>query len=59
MQWLSHDDAALDISIKSAPDTSLVLGKVAQAVIGLGFLFGLPLLLLVIGILIWLLRRRR
>jgi len=28
-------------------------------VIGLGFLFGLPLLLLVIGILIWLRRRRR
>jgi ABC-type uncharacterized transport system involved in gliding motility auxiliary subunit len=59
VQWLSHDDASLDISIKSAPDTSLVLGKVAQAVIGLGFLFGLPVLLLVTGILIWLLRRRR
>ena len=59
VQWLSHDDAALNISIKSAPDTSLVLGKVAQAVIGLGFLIGLPALLLVTGILIWLLRRRR
>jgi len=59
VQWLSHDDASLNISIKSAPDTSLVLGKVAQAVIGLGFLFGLPVLLLVTGILIWLLRRRR
>jgi ABC-type uncharacterized transport system involved in gliding motility auxiliary subunit len=59
VQWLSHDDASLNISIKSAPDTSLVLGKVAQAVIGLGFLLGLPLLLLVTGILIWLLRRRR
>jgi ABC-type uncharacterized transport system involved in gliding motility auxiliary subunit len=59
VQWLSHDDAALNISIKSAPDTSLVLGKVAQAVIGLGFLVGLPVLLLVTGILIWLLRRRR
>lgn len=59
VQWLSHDDAALNISIKSAPDTSLALGKVAQAVIGLGFLFGLPLLLLVTGLLIWLRRRRR
>jgi len=59
VQWLSHDDASLNISIKSAPDTSLVLGKVAQAVIGLGFLLGLPVLLLVTGILIWLLRRRR
>jgi ABC-type uncharacterized transport system involved in gliding motility auxiliary subunit len=59
VQWLSHDDAALNIRIKSAPDTGLVLGKVAQAVIGLGFLLGLPLLLLASGILIWLLRRRR
>jgi ABC-type uncharacterized transport system involved in gliding motility auxiliary subunit len=59
VHWLSHDDAALNIRIKSAPDTSLVLGNVAQAVIGLGFLIGLPVLLLVTGILIWLLRRRR
>jgi ABC-type uncharacterized transport system involved in gliding motility auxiliary subunit len=59
VQWLSHDDAVLNIRIKSAPDTGLVLGKIAQAVIGLGFLLGLPLLLLVLGILIWLLRRRR
>jgi len=59
VHWLSHDEAALNIRIKSAPDTSLVLGKVAQAVIGLGFLVGLPVLLLVTGIFIWLLRRRR
>lgn len=59
MQWLSHDDAVLDVQVKAAPDTSLELGKVAQAVIGLGFLIGLPLLLLVTGVIIWLLRRRR
>jgi ABC-type uncharacterized transport system involved in gliding motility auxiliary subunit len=59
VQWLSHDEAALNIRIKSAPDTSLVLGKVAQAVIGLGFLVGLPVLLLVTGVIVWLLRRRR
>jgi ABC-type uncharacterized transport system involved in gliding motility auxiliary subunit len=59
VQWLSHDDAALNIRIKSAPDTSLVLGKTAQAVIGLGFLVGLPVLLLLSGVVIWLLRRRR
>ena len=58
-QWLSHDEAVLDVQIKAAPDTHLVLGKVAQAVIGLGFLIGLPLLLLLIGIVVWLLRRRR
>jgi ABC-type uncharacterized transport system involved in gliding motility auxiliary subunit len=59
VHWLSHDEAALNIRIKSAPDTSLELGNVAKAVIGLGFLVGLPVLLLVTGILIWLLRRRR
>jgi len=59
VQWLSHDEAALNIRIRTAPDTSLVLGKVAQAVIGLGFLIGLPLLLLLTGLLVWLLRRRR
>ena len=59
VQWLSHDDATLNIRIKSAPDTSLVLGKIAQAVIGLGFLLGLPALLLLSGVIIWLLRRRR
>ena len=57
--WLSHDETLIDIHIKSAPDTSLVLGKVSQAFIGLGFLLGLPALLLISGIVIWLRRRRR
>jgi ABC-type uncharacterized transport system involved in gliding motility auxiliary subunit len=59
VRWLSHDDATIDIQVKSAPDTTLILGKVAQAVIAIGFLIGLPLLLLLIGIIIWLRRRRR
>ena len=59
VRWLSHDDATIDIQVKSAPDTTLILGKVAQAVIAIGFLIGLPLLLLLIGIVIWLRRRRR
>ncbi len=57
--WLSHDETLIDIHVKSAPDTSLVLGKVSQAVIGLGFLLGLPALLLVSGLVIWIRRRRR
>jgi ABC-type uncharacterized transport system involved in gliding motility auxiliary subunit len=57
--WLSHDETLIDINIKSAPDTSLVLGNISRAVIGLGFLFGLPALLLISGIVIWLRRRRR
>ncbi len=59
VQWLSHDDAALNIQIESAPDTRLELGKVAQALIVFGFLMGLPVLLLLTGIAVWLLRRRR
>ena len=59
VHWLSHDDAFIDIRVKSAPDTRLELGRVSQAIIGLGFLIGLPLLLLAIGIIIWWRRRRR
>jgi ABC-type uncharacterized transport system involved in gliding motility auxiliary subunit len=59
VHWLSHDDAFIDIRVPGAPDTSLELGGTAQAVIGLGLLFGLPLLLLVCGLLVWLRRRAR
>jgi ABC-type uncharacterized transport system involved in gliding motility auxiliary subunit len=59
VNWLSHDEDYIDIRIKSAPDTSLELGRIAQGVIGLGFLIGLPLLLLLTGAIIWLRRRRR
>ena len=59
VRWLSHDDATIEIRVTSAPDTSLVLNKAAQAVIAIGFLVGLPLLLLLAGVVIWLRRRRR
>jgi len=59
VHWLSHDDAFIDIQVQAAPDTTLELGRTAQAVIGIGLLFGLPLLLLVSGLLVWLRRRRR
>ena len=59
VHWLSHDDSLIDIRVQSAPDTTLELGRIAQAVIGLGFFIGLPLALLLSGIMIWLRRRRR
>jgi ABC-type uncharacterized transport system involved in gliding motility auxiliary subunit len=59
VHWLSHDDAFLDIRVKAAPDTTLELGKAAQATIALGFLVGLPLLLLASGLVIWWRRRGR
>jgi gliding motility-associatede transport system auxiliary component len=57
--WLSHDDAFIDIRVRSAPDTSLQLGNTALAAIGFGFLFAVPGLLLLAGIVIWWRRRRR
>jgi ABC-type uncharacterized transport system involved in gliding motility auxiliary subunit len=59
VHWLSHDDAFIDIHVKAAPDTTLELGRIAQGVIGLGALIGLPILLMTSGVVIWLRRRRR
>jgi ABC-type uncharacterized transport system involved in gliding motility auxiliary subunit len=57
--WLNHDDQLLTITARTAADTSLELTPVAQAFIGFGFLFGLPLLLLAAGFGIWWRRRNR
>jgi ABC-type uncharacterized transport system involved in gliding motility auxiliary subunit len=59
IEWLSHDDDFIAIRAKAAPDQSLNLSSTLQAVIGLGFLFGLPSALLGIGLFIWLRRRKR
>ena len=59
VNWLSHEEDYMDIRVKSAPDTSLELGRISQGMIGLGFLIGLPLLLLLTGGVIWLRRRHR
>ncbi len=59
VHWLSHDEAFINIQMKTAPDTTLELGRISQVVIGLGSLIGLPVLLLITGLVIWLRRRRR
>lgn len=59
MNWLSHDDQFIDVPAKTAPDLQLNLSRLATAVIGLGFLFGLPVALLGAGLTIWIRRRRR
>jgi len=59
MSWLSNDDNFIAIRATSAPDQSLNLSGTAQAVIGLGFLFAVPLGLLGSGVFIWLRRRKR
>jgi len=59
INWLSEDEHFLDIPAKTAPDTSLQLSPLQSGIIGFGFLFGLPAVLLVSGMTIWLRRRKR
>jgi ABC-type uncharacterized transport system involved in gliding motility auxiliary subunit len=59
IHWLSHDEQFIAIRAKSAPDTRLELGRTAQGVIAFGFLFIVPGLLLLSGLVIWLRRRGR
>ncbi|VAW75469.1 Gliding motility-associated ABC transporter substrate-binding protein GldG [hydrothermal vent metagenome] len=57
--WLNHDDQFISITARTASDVNLELSKMAQIIIGFGFLFVLPLLLLGSGIGIWWRRRNR
>lgn len=59
INWLSRDDNLIDIPAKTATDLSLELSPTASAMIGLGFLFGLPLMLLASGVFIWWRRRKQ
>jgi ABC-type uncharacterized transport system involved in gliding motility auxiliary subunit len=59
INWLTHDDQLIPIPVKTTIDSQLDLSRAQAAVIGLGFLFVLPILLLSIGAWIWWSRRRR
>lgn len=59
VNWLNHDDALIAVGARTAPDTTLNLSRTATAVMGFGFLFFLPLLLLGFGLTLWLKRRKR
>ncbi|RLA21351.1 MAG: ABC transporter [Gammaproteobacteria bacterium] len=59
VQWLNEDDQFLNIPARTAPDLSLNLSETSSAVIGLGFLFVLPIILIGSGAFIWLRRRKR
>jgi ABC-type uncharacterized transport system involved in gliding motility auxiliary subunit len=58
LNWLAHEDSFININPQSAPDRTLTLSKSDQSLIGLGFLFLLPLALIACGLIIWSRRRR-
>jgi len=59
IQWLTQDDNYIDIPARVTPDISLKLSGATMGLIGLGFLFILPLGLITRGIWIWRMRKRR
>lgn len=59
VNWLSQDDAYVNIPVKTARDRTLNLSRHAQIAIAIGFLALLPLLMISSGVFIWLRRRKR
>jgi len=59
VNWLSSDDAYINVPVHTAPDLSLTLSHNAQLFMLAGFLLILPLGLLGSGVTIWWRRRKR
>jgi ABC-type uncharacterized transport system involved in gliding motility auxiliary subunit len=59
INWLAHDDNFIDIPLKMTPDKNLQLSPMAQGIIGIGFLFVIPLTFAGAGFFIWRIRRKR
>lgn len=59
IRWLTKDDNFINIPAKTSPDTQLQLTDTATGLIGLGFLFVMPIGFVGMGIWVWFRRRRR
>jgi ABC-type uncharacterized transport system involved in gliding motility auxiliary subunit len=59
VNWLIHDDKFIDIPAKTTPDSNLQLSPLAISILSFGFLIILPVLLLIIGFIVWRRRNRR
>lgn len=59
INWLSRDDEFIAIPPRVATDTQLNLSRTTLGIMGIGFLFILPTLLLAVGITIGLKRKRQ
>jgi ABC-type uncharacterized transport system involved in gliding motility auxiliary subunit len=58
LEWLSHDDRMIAVPTRAAEDIQLELKDWHKAVIGFGFLVGLPGAFALNGVFIWWRRRR-
>lgn len=58
VEWLTRNDALIEVDAKPAPDTVLELTRWQTMVIAFGFLFVLPLAYGANGVLLWWRRRR-
>jgi ABC-type uncharacterized transport system involved in gliding motility auxiliary subunit len=59
INWLSQDDAYVNIPVKTARDRTLNLSRSAQITIAAVFLVLMPLFMISSGVYIWLRRRKR
>lgn len=59
VNWLAHDDNLINIPVRLTVDRQLDLSPAEKGVIGIGFLFVLPVLLGAVGFSIWWRRRKR
>jgi len=58
VNWLADEERLITLQPRAARDSSLVLSKMQLSVISIGFLIGLPLLLALVGGMMWWKRRR-
>lgn len=58
INWLSGEEHLITLQPRAVKDSSLILGKTQLTVIGVGSLIGFPLLLSLVGGLIWWKRRK-
>lgn len=59
INWLSQDEAFISIPAKTAPDSTLSLSMKQFWSLSVVFLLGVPLVLVGVGIMVWLRRRKR
>lgn len=59
VNWLSHDDAFINIPPRAAPDVALTLTPTLSVIMAAGFLLLIPGALIAAGLTLWLRRRDR